>query len=427
MYNSTLTSIEFKKVAITQDSSITKLCTGCPRLQELTLDCEGPTDSTATDESTSSIAKYCPDIHALSLVGWNKLTDVSLTPLSALASLRQINLSYCTGLTSAGLQGLLTCNRKLESIILLSELIPANKWEYCNDAFIRCIGECCPLLRALSLDVMLLVTEESLIALVRGCPLLDDLSLRCHKRQISDRILDELSTSCPRLRKVTFYGGKFTGVGLEALTSKCTELASLNLSHNSKLTDEGIVSIAFNCKNLRSLSLDDIEMITDYALSLLFQSCPQLTSVSLTRMHLITDSSILALARYLPGLKTLSLNTNLLLTDRSMIALATLHELTSLSVYSCASLSDDTVRSIARHCRKLGDVNIMGSPLVTEQSLIGLLDFSKRLKFIDLSRCGVKWTPYTKSIHLRKRPSARRTIVKLGVDEVYYLQIYAME
>ena len=413
IYNSTLTSIEFKRSIITHDSSITKLCTGCPRLQKLTLDCSGSASKfEGTDASVRAIAKYCPDINTLSLKGWSKLADLSMTALSSLINLREINLSKCIGLTSGGLQGILK-SKNIEVITLLDEGV-TSPWNYCDDALLRCIGEYCPLLRTLSIAIHLKVAEASLVALAQGCPLLDALTVRCYKKQLTDNVLIELSTSCPRLRKLKFSGGNYTDVGIEALLSKCTLLESFDLSHNSMITDEAIISIASNCKNLNILFLHNIKLVTDKALCQVFKSCTQLTSISLAQMPLITDSSILALTRHLPNLKILILVDNPRLTDKSMISLATLHDLSFLCIHSCSSLSDDTVRSIARHCCMLTDVNVRKCPLMTEQSLIAFITHGMRLQTLKIS--GIKLTPRIKATYLTKRSSSRRTSVILGSD-----------
>lgn len=99
IYNSTLTSIVFDQAVITSDNTISRLCKGSPLLTKL---CLTTVDSALTDDSVCSIVTCCPKIECLSLEGWANITDVAMVSLQSLCSLRELNLSYCTNLTSDG-------------------------------------------------------------------------------------------------------------------------------------------------------------------------------------------------------------------------------------------------------------------------------------------------------------------------------------
>lgn len=227
--NSTLTSVTFTD-AIFTDSAVDVLCKSCCSLTCLVLEMRGFDDDIVTDEAVSSIVKHCPGIEHLSLSGWNELTDASLTALIALTSLKTLNLTRCSGLTSAGVQSMLRSTGANIEALILSQAGEDYPFQYCDDALLRCLGDCCPKLMSFSVAIESLggdATEASLLAFIRGCPLLEALHL--HSHHITDTVLIELADNCPRLAILKLGYGTFTDTGIATLSSKCKHLVVLSL------------------------------------------------------------------------------------------------------------------------------------------------------------------------------------------------------
>lgn len=192
---SALTSVVFESVAAT-NHGIYMLCKGNSNLKTLTL--PSLSGFGVTDESVSSIVKYCPGIERLSLPEWNNISDIALDLLSMLPCLMDIRLSNCTGLTSAGIMTLL---RRIGSQLEVLQpcdlsVIQPQKCTYCNDALLQCIGECCPNLRVFVVDTWFnVITEATFTTMFQGCPLLE--TLVCS--YLPDVALIQLAKHCPCL------------------------------------------------------------------------------------------------------------------------------------------------------------------------------------------------------------------------------------
>ena len=412
--NSTLISVEFTESFIT-DKGIGRLCKGCSSLKRLSL--EASDDNLGlTDASVSSIVKYHPGIEHLSLSGWSKITDASMVAMTALTSLKKIDLSRCSDLTSAGVQGLLrTIGANIE-VLLLSPSDTIEACAFCDAALMRCIGECCPKLKNFSVNGESLsadTTEGSLIAFIRGCPLLETLDWYC---RISDAILIQLAASCPRLTKVVIYHGlAYSDIGIAALTSHCKQLSALSILKARKLvTTQSFASISMHCRYLKELTLNRIPRLTDQALSAVFESLKHLTVVGLGHLPLITDISIFVLARECLSLKKLVLHCTDSLTDKSMAAIVALKELKDIRITYCATLSDHTVQAIATNCTKLTSVMFRSCALVSERGVIDTLVYGKRLRIVTITRCNVTLTAELMDEHLQSRPWSRRIDIDLG-------------
>ena len=423
-YTSTLTVVDFGRVG-TSNSDIERLCKGCPALKTLKLLIKSSSSDGLTDDSVSSISRYCPNIECLSLEGWKSITDASLISLTALTSLRELNLSGCVLLTSDGVPSLVRGIGATLEVIILSNVfaVTTDACSFCDDALLLCIGENCPKLRrfAVSIKADSNVTDTSFVALVRGCPLLQDLSL-CFKK-VTDTFLIQLADQCPDLQKLSCRYGNYTDAGVVAVASKCTKLECLTLilSVGDELTDTGIVGIAKHCKCLKVLCLIRLMSITDTAFRLLFELCSNLTVVSLMDLPLITDRSLLTLVRCNAGLRSLTLIRNTKLTEKTLASLITLHGLEDLCINDCPTLSDDTVCLLARLCSKFDKVKVSHCPLVTTRGLTELLTHSKKLTSLTIQECGIELSALYKVTHLAKRSSSRRLKVSLDTLGDYVL------
>ena len=412
VYESTLTSVEFTKASFT-GGALFRLCKGCPNLTNLLLTSEF--DSEVTDEDVRSIAK-CPQLESLSLAKCTKITDAAIDTLILLPALREINISHCSGLTSSGVQNLLRSNRNLE-LIILSEYFDVSFCEFCDDEFLYCTSECCPKLRDFAVDIdpeSTVVSEASLIALFRGCPLLENLVL--YYEQLSDSCLSALAASCSDLKELTLVDGSYTDTGVIAVCSNCTGLKYLELHGPPRITDISLICIAEHC-SLKHLHLLDTTAVTDRGLCLLFEACTGLLSVELDGLPLITDRSIISLFRFCPKLSDLTLNSNIGLSEKAVLGLIGLEcggGIETLKFEHCTYITDNNISIVALHCSKLKGIKLTDCPLVTAEGLIALLTHSKHLTHVEILDCDIELTDAMIDTHLARRSSSRRIRVELG-------------
>ena len=411
MGGSALRSVEFEYVDTT-DGGIEVLCKRNPGLKRMSLTLTS--ESTVTDEGVRSIAKYCPGLEQISLVGWKDISNRSLEVLCTLPRLEETSLSYCKGVTSAGIASLVkSIGGNLEVLKLCSVLdLTSASFLPCDDKLLQYIGECCPKLRELTMDTRTTdnITEATFATLFQGCPLLE--ALEC--TQLPAYALPQLAKHCPCLRKLDVFEQGCTNAGIVAVASKCTKLMQLRLDYAQQLTDESILSLAKHCPSLERLFLVEPKLITDHAICQLFKSCTQLTVLGLYNTPLITERSLLTLQRWCPRLKEVTLYNLTAVTQVSIVALTCFDStLESLKIESCRSLSDDAVALISERCTVLKCIKLVSCPLVTVQALIELLTHGKRLTYIKLNRCGVVLTSEIEATHLTRRPTAQRTAVLL--------------
>ena len=174
--------------AIDNDHTIEIFARGCPNLTNFCISADEHRVS-VTDASVLSLTTYCPHITHLSLRGWNNITDTSLLYLSTLSSLLELDISYCYDLTSINIQAFLLTTPKLRSLIFCE--VSEKRYDtesYIDNALLLTMSVSCPDLTRLNftIDNSVNVTDECLCEMVRGCVLLQELSIGAIKLYIYD-------------------------------------------------------------------------------------------------------------------------------------------------------------------------------------------------------------------------------------------------
>ena len=158
-----------------------------------------------TDYTIQAIANNCPRIEKLTLASKYVLTRLSVTNLSSLLHLRELDLLECPGFAHADL---LTLVLRIPNIELLRIAVgtsvsdPSNCRLEVNNIFIS-IGACCPRLRVfqcrshMSFDVY---KDNTTLPLFAGCPLLEEFEVILQSP--NDPVLCALGKHCPRLKRI---------------------------------------------------------------------------------------------------------------------------------------------------------------------------------------------------------------------------------
>lgn len=216
-----------------------------------------------------------------------------------------------------------------------------------DDSVLLAVARDAPMLRRLDLTVCSQVGGESLDAVGRGCPLLEELRLpasvssasrfwsRRHPTPIEEGALVRLAHSCPRLKLLRGACGSFGDDALKAL-SQCPCLCELKIAPciSVEVTDAGLAALGRACHELRLLDVTggrfsrrerSVFAVTDAGIHALASGCPALTNLNLGIYSDLTDGAIQSLASHC-------------------------HCIAELDVMGCCRLTDLSLQLLGQHC-----------------------------------------------------------------------------
>lgn len=372
----------------------------CPRLVSLVLrddlDC-------VTDATVETIANYCPNLEKLYLRSVRGLTDLSVTYLSSLSHLLELDVMYCPGFTISGLQ---TIARSIPNIELFCFDIGEESGKDADHAVIfQSIGSFCPRLRVLKCcsNVYSVYDDGSVLPLFPGCPLLEEFEVV--EQSPSDYALVALGHSCPRLRFVELgssekpkYACTHTDRGLMALAKGCPELTRLKLCNLSSVTDKALLSFAEHCHKLDLIRAVH-NLITSRAVCVLLKANPGITSIQLGYDCLLNGEVLLYLAQNFRTLVVLRLLHCQGVTSAMLRTLFTrCNRLETLTLFRVV-ITDTLIETLMYNCRHLEEVELFFCPKITELSLSHLLfRLGKHLTRILIEDCSLRmsdeFSPY---------------------------------
>ncbi|MBS1990438.1 MAG: protein kinase [Cyanobacteria bacterium SZAS LIN-3] len=266
-------------------------------------------DLTTADMAIENAIRKTPSVRSLSLEKMDGLTEKGLARLSALKSLRNLNLAG-TGITLSGL--------KIVSQLNLQSLVLDNNSE---------------------------VSDTGLFY-VSSIASLEHLSLK--KTAITDIGLKHLS----RLRQLNFLilseNSRITDTGVRNLNPEGSKLESLSL--RSCNVDDDVVPELLKFEKLRNLILSDNANVSTACVKPLEQSHRKWSNLGLAYISLSTVA-VQRLAR-IDCLLSLDVS-GAYLNDKAIAALSTMHHLKSIYLAGC-SLADgakSTLRNSLKHTK----------------------------------------------------------------------------
>jgi len=192
-----------------------------------------------TDRAIEGLCERCRQIEILNLRGCEKLKDESMVFLTEsygfkvglCDSLKVLDLSYCSNVSTGSMLDLLAACGCLEELFL-EGLIGV------NDDFIHQLCISCRTITKLSLQRCQMVTDASL------CSIADFLWIE--KLDIS-------------------YCTKITDPAIETISLVCNAIRILNLRRLHKITPECLFGLVRNCRDLQELDIRDCRLIDSVA------------------------------------------------------------------------------------------------------------------------------------------------------------------
>ena len=287
-----------------------------------------------------------------------------------------------------------TCKVSDDGIIALVrgcpqlEIIHLNSCMNLTSVSIAAIGACCPLLK--SIDVGAANTGDAIAALAQGCPQLNTIRFSCPYTFISgewvevihtdvtDEGISVLAQCCPKLHTIDLIGcTQVTDVVIQSIAVGCPLLKVLFTPDTSKLTGASLTAIGAGCPLLEEISYSEHAAFRNADFYFLFSNCPKLRIVECSN-H---DERVQLLSNKCPNLQYVSLGGD---GDCELIG-AGCHRLEVVVIES--GTSDVGIKAIARGSPLLSDIRLRDCDLVTDEGISVLAQCCPKLHTIDLIGC----------------------------------------
>ncbi|XP_021458166.1 F-box/LRR-repeat protein 14 isoform X2 [Oncorhynchus mykiss] len=343
------------------DYSVEVLCKHQPGLRIL--------DLSACTELTSravlAVALSLKGLRFLSLSRDWRMTDKGLADLMMLPELRNLDLSECLHVSGA------------EIVKGLSALEPRARLETLS-------FKSCTYIRDLAVFSLARLLGSSLRELdLTSCVYLTDLSVRAIATYLPGLVVLRLGWC----KEITDWGL----LGMVELTKECEpskEMEDKGPSFTRTFGNMGFFrppSMPFQEKP-RLVTDEDLGVFKEQDGSSLL-ALRSLQELDLSACSKLTDSSITQVLRY-PDLQRLSLSMLPEISDDSLASVAYhCRSLTSLALSHCPQISDQGIARAAPYLARLQHLYLSCCDAVTDRSLSMLVQHCKRLRTLDISMC----------------------------------------
>jgi hypothetical protein len=402
------------------DYTILSLSRGCTRMIEVNLShC-----SLLTEKAVLQLLINCASLTSLNLshcerfvsvIGILRQTKFHPTLLSKLSYL---NLFGC---------GLSNRNKEVDTLLALCTALTSldigqvGSKDDIGDSTLTALACCCTGLTSLNLSGPSAATDEGVTTLVNACRRLQhvDMSRLAH---VSLKSVLEVTNKLEVLRSVACGqsgdGSLSADHALRVLSSKFDKFFSLDLTalrveglpmsrrpqqfmfhfadHNGLsnpadgVLDCSVEMILFKCDELHSFTAG--ETTTPATLhSLVAIAGKNLTLLQLSAMATcLSDADVLFLSNHCSALRSLSVTSCAALTDTSVSAVLKANtEITSLDCSGCSLLSDVTLISLSTHCTRLTALVLDDCIQMTDKGVSQVAKRCDALTVISLLRCAL--------------------------------------
>eukprot|EP01034_Spumella_vulgaris_P021261 gene21261-27284_t len=393
------------KASIT-DTSLTVVAKHCPRLEYLYLvGCD-----LITDESVLAVALHCPALAHLVTKGC-VLTDKSLSQIAARCPLmRELFLHECEEVTDVSVLKIAECCPRLDSLVLAG-------CEHITDVSMIQIAKRCPNLRDVHLGKCSLLTDASVLAFAQFSHLLVLLDVvQCGL--VTDASISAVIKLCPALCHLDTFETKVTceplalmaqdvqhlclnariayeeinKVNVVKLLAGRTQLHSLSCNHPEvEVNNDTLLLMACASPGLQKLEIYSHSLLSDDTLRSVFEMCPLLHTVAISDCPDLSGGFAGMVAEMCPLLTALDLS------DAQLCAMAAegLEQcavlcggrLKSLAIANCSCLTDECVVKVTQSCPLLECLDLSFNDNITSVSVKAAVKFCPLLKELNLVCC----------------------------------------
>ncbi|XP_030645235.1 dynein regulatory complex subunit 6 [Chanos chanos] len=318
-----------------------------------------------TSRSLLAVASSLKELRLLSLSRDWKVTDKGLAELMRLPFLRSLDLSECLHISGAELvKGLSSPQPKAQI-----ERLSFRNCTYIRDVTVFSLAQLLgPGLRELDLSSCVYLTDLSVRAIATYLPGLLVLRLAWCKEVTDWGLLGmvEPTKDCDPQKQMEDKGPRFTrtfgNMGF-------FQPPSMPFLEKPRLVTEEDLGTFREQEGASLLALRGLR------------------ELDLSACSKLTDASITQVIRF-PNLQRLSLSMLSEISDESLVSIAHhCRSLTSLALSRCSQISDLGIAQAAPHLPRLQHLHLACCDAVTDRSLTALVQHCKRLRTLDISMC----------------------------------------
>jgi hypothetical protein len=206
---------------------------------------------------------------------------------------------------------------------------------------------------------------------------------------VTDDGLIPLLMHCKQLEDIDLTGNKITDESLLAISNNCLNIKILTLSHNYLIADKGVIAIAEKLTKLEYINLAGVKNITDLSLIEISKNCKKLKTFKLGNSKAfkgnITYVEMQAIAENLSNLVNIDLSGSPQLTNSSLIEISKkCQNLKMINLFDCRKIADKSIIEIVHNCLKLENINIGDMHRITDLSLIEISKYCSNLQTLNL-------------------------------------------
>ncbi|KAL2317408.1 hypothetical protein Fmac_031284 [Flemingia macrophylla] len=330
------------------------------------------------DQGLATLQASCKSIKMLNLSKCQNISHIGIASLSKGAqNLEKLILSRSLVVTA----DLAKCLQSFPKLQLV-------KLDGCLGTMsgLKGIGNLCASLKELNLSKCAGVTDENLSFLVQTHKDLEKIDITCCGR-ITHASISSITNSCLRLTSLRMESCSMVSREGFLFIGQCQLLEELDVT-DTEIDDQGLLSIS-RCTKLSNLKLGICLMITDIGLKHIASSCSELKHLDLYRSSRITDEGIVAISLGCPLLEVVNIAYNSNITDTSLVSLSKSQKLRTLEIRGCTRISPEGFSNIAARCKHLETLDIKSCYKINDTGMIQLAQYSQNLKQIKLSYCSV--------------------------------------
>lgn len=168
------------------------------------------------------------------------------------------------------------------------------------------------------------ISDDALMDLLKRLPKVVDLEMqRCPN--ISDAALEQISYTHEDLRRFSIQeNNQITDIGINFITSGCTQIKYLHFIGCQKITDLGLGFIGKNCSELLYVAISGSPKVTDLGIRSLAVGCKKLIGLIIHYLN-ISDDALGYIGKESPQLKNLGLDGCKEITDVGISHLGSTH------------------------------------------------------------------------------------------------------
>ena len=348
-------SLRVIDASVTHDVDILQtICKACPNLRVLNLGCTVVGEP--GDGIIQAAVQYCPNIEVVPSDPRWRLTSAGIDPLATIHTLRELTAIHVTN-TSESVQRVIQANPHLTKLFVFGPLV--------DDALVNCIGRCCVNLKNIKLTPMpeTSLSEQALITLFRGCPLL--MSVNMNLRSMSNAALRAMFHYCRGIFDLDLglnnLAVSTTGQADEPVFDTDYPSPMMLMIHGRGFKDSVLRDIFTHCTSLIAVAMNGCVELTDETLITLARSrCGQLSAVELSGCVKVTAAAVNEVVTQCIHLMLLKLG-DVTLTAEVLAGVSNLLLLQILELNDCKGpIAEEAVVLIATRCTSLCQFKVSG-------------------------------------------------------------------